>query len=166
MSEANIGEAHPLYNACVGYMVSEKSKTGAWEQVASYVQVCMDKGYTRQQVEDEFSVIEEQVKAAFAVKSLPSSWRSAKTTALQAMAASVVLVAGGKVVGKTAVSKAIKAALTTKPEPFDRIMGHLSAAASYFYAIENGAISEAQHLSVVSLLDNLRLRAFAKSGKV
>lgn len=98
---------HPLYNACVGYMVSEKSHADSWTSVVNFVQTCLTNGTD---IASEFKVVETQVKADFKVKSLPAAWRSAKSVAISAVTQGVVLTEDGKPLGKTAVERRVRLA--------------------------------------------------------
>lgn len=115
-----------LYDAAVNFLVSEETKSNAWEQVATYVNNAVQGGWTSEQLTAAFEAVEKQVKIDFALKNMPSSWRSAKTVAKQAAVLGVALVDKdtGKVNGKTVVEKANKLTLklTTsggKPTPFN-----------------------------------------------
>jgi hypothetical protein len=110
MSESQIKDGHPLYDAAVGYVVSQKTDTDSWEKIAKFVATFPSSDTTI--VEATFKTVEAQMKADFGLTSLPAAWRSAKATALKAHKNGIVLVnSDSNVVGKTAVSKAYKAAV-------------------------------------------------------
>lgn len=96
-----------LYEACVGFMVSEKTGTDSWEQVAKWVAEKVANGTPYDHIKSAFEVTEKQIKADFKVATLPVAWRSAKSTALKAARKGVPLVdVDGKVAGKTAIAVA------------------------------------------------------------
>lgn len=98
-------QPHPLYEACVGFMVSDRSKDDAWSKVAQFVDARRST-HSLDAMKAEFKVVEAQIKASFDVRTLPTAWRSAKSTALSAMRDGVALLDGeGAALGKTEVSK-------------------------------------------------------------
>ena len=98
-----------LYDACVGFMVSEKTGRDSWAKVAVFVDGKVKAGVSVSDIRSEFKVVEQQLKADFKVATLPAAWRSAKTAALNAARAGVAMVdQEGGAHGKTAVEHATK----------------------------------------------------------
>lgn len=118
MSEAGQDAACPsqLYEAAVGYMVSEKAQSSAWERVAivvhTIVSAATDTDAALKQLKREFAVVEKQIKADYKVARLPSAWKSAKSTALSAVKNAIPLMSGAGVMPKTDVGKIIRATKT------------------------------------------------------
>jgi len=126
----------PLYEAAVGFLVSERSNNNAWEQVARYVDA-----YTRKIVageatfldlKREFRAVEQQVKADYKIEGrMPSAWRSAKSTCLSAARGGIPIInADGKVQPKTDVGKLLKASKdgTLVRSDFDMFAAHIQSA--------------------------------------
>lgn len=146
-----------LYDAAVGFLVSEKSNSNAWAQVAEFVadhRMNYNPGdeEAEQQwlrhLKREFLVVERQVKKDFQVTRLPVSWRSAKSTSINAVTRGIPLLdTTGSPVPKTDVSKLISAAkkgiiiLT----PLEKFKHHVDKAMAIF-----GTLSGTDH-------DNARL---------
>jgi len=88
----SIDESNPLYDACVGFMVAEKSEADSWAKVARLVQTKVDNGVGDVAVlKAEFAVVEKQIKHDFGVTTLPTTWRTAKSSSLAAARAGVSL---------------------------------------------------------------------------
>ena len=94
-----------LYDACVGYMVSEKTGADSWAAVCAYVNSkwTVDKDLLR----DEFKAVETRIKQEFGITVMPTAWRSAKTTALKAHANGVMVLCEGVAVPKTSLTRAL-----------------------------------------------------------
>jgi hypothetical protein len=118
-------ETNALYEACVGFMVAEKSNTDSWEKVARFVDGLLKGGKSLKEIKTEFFVVEHQIKKDFGVSTMPSAWRSAKSTALKAAAEGRDLVSAAGVAGKTAVSKK---ATHPKKDGASLAMDHLASA--------------------------------------
>jgi hypothetical protein len=124
-----------LYEAAVGYLVSDKSQSNAWEQVCQFVHgIVVNKGndeHVRKELEHEFRVVEKQVKKDYDIKGrMPASWRSAKATALGALKHSIPLVnVDGNVQPKTDVGKLISASKkgSVAPSDFEKFQHHSTA---------------------------------------
>lgn len=100
-----------LYDACVGFMVSERTGTESWELVAKWVAERRGNGADVPSIKAEFAVVEKQIKSDFKVATLPGAWRSAKSAALSAVKAGVpILRDDGTVKPKTELTNAIKGA--------------------------------------------------------
>lgn len=102
-------ETNQLYEACVGYMVSDQSKANSWDTVARETVRLINEHKYIDAVESAFNAVEEQVRADYGVKKLPTAWRSAKSVALAALRNSVPLLDEQQVRGKTAVEREMKA---------------------------------------------------------
>lgn len=111
----SVDESNPLYDACVGFMVAEKSETDSWEKVARFVQMRVVNGYGEEALlKAEFHVVEKQIKHDFKTTTLPTAWRTAKSTALAAAKHGVSLVdPSGAVKGKSATEDEVRALKTT-----------------------------------------------------
>lgn len=121
---------NPLYDACVGFMVSERTGTDSWEQVAMHVNKMQQAGLGMDSIRTEFRTTEQQIKKDFSVSVLPTAWRTAKHTALKAVRNGVPLLGGdGKVLGKTAVDKG-SAVPRNKHSPYE----------TAFYAIDTARV--------------------------
>lgn len=106
-------ESCKLYDACVGFLVSERTDSDAWADVCRHVQQAVNNGDTSALV-SEFKATEQQIKKDYAITALPTAWRTAKSTALKAVRCGIELVdVGGVVQPKTAVEKAITALTET-----------------------------------------------------
>jgi hypothetical protein len=96
-----------LYEACVGFMVGEKTTTDSWAAVAQWVHENRNKN--TDDLKGALKDVEARIKEDFKVTALPSAWRSAKSTALDALRVSVALVdEKGEVVPKTELSRRVK----------------------------------------------------------
>lgn len=107
----SVDESNPLYDACVGFMVAEKSEADSWAKVARFVQTKVENGHGDDALlKAEFVVVEKQIKQDFMVTTLPTAWRTAKSTALAAAHAEVCLLdASGNVKGKSSVEDEVRA---------------------------------------------------------
>lgn len=111
-------QASSLYEAAVSSLVSERTANETWEKVALFIHN-LSGGVPIEELGAQFSLVEQQIKADYSITKLPSAWRSAKATALKAVANEVPLTdGGGKVLGKTAVSNACKGE-RTKPSTYE-----------------------------------------------
>lgn len=106
MSEITNG--HPLYDAAVGWMVSERTDKDSWETVVRYVHARQEAGDQLAQIKADFKVVEQQIKSDFTITQLPIAWRTAKSIALKAVAMGLPLLDGGDVIGKTELDNRTK----------------------------------------------------------
>jgi hypothetical protein len=109
-----------LYEACVGFMVGEKTHTDSWAAVAKWVHGCQDT-MTLDDMKKAIVKVEERIKADFKVSNLPAAWRSAKSTAFKAVKNSINLLGkDGEVQPKSALEKVMRpvktAAVPKNPE--------------------------------------------------
>jgi hypothetical protein len=130
----SVNESNPLYEACVGFMVAEKSEADSWEKVARFVQTKVDNGSGDEaQLKAEFSVVEKQIKKDFSVTTLPTAWRTAKSTAMSAARAEVSLLDDtGTVKGKSGIEDEVRGKKlgTDVPTLVEKIVADLSNSAS------------------------------------
>jgi hypothetical protein len=136
-----------LYEAAVGFLVSEKSGANAWEQVAEFVH----QFYTHQRdavgdeperilkmLKHEFRVVEVQVKKDYQVSRLPVAWRSAKSTAIAALKAGVQLMGDDGAMPKSDVGKVLKASkagVKLPLTPLEKFVNHIDDAATLFLTL-------------------------------
>lgn len=141
MSDTDSG-GNLLYDAAVGFMVSEKSQSNAWAQVALFVSShradanpvdpAAEQEWLRK-IKREFRTVELQVKKDFGVSKLPVAWRSAKSTAISAVLKGITLVGSEGVMPKTDVSTLLKASKKGLPvSPIERFNHHLATAMVLF----------------------------------
>lgn len=154
-----------LYDAAVGFLVSEKSNSNAWAQVAEFVAAY---GNNEQDLQREFRIVERQVKKDFQVSRLPASWRSAKSTAINALRRSIPLLdTSGSPVPKTDVSKLISAAKkgVIVLTPMEKFKQHVDKAVAIFHTL-SGADHAAAQLVFVGLGTAVGMVLTVKSVKV
>jgi hypothetical protein len=122
-----------LYEAAVGFLVSEKSNSNAWEQVATFA---YNYSGNMKQLMREFAIVEKQIRKDFEVNKLPPAWRSAKSTALAALRMGIPLVDASTLAAmpKTDVGKLIKAAKagTVTRSDMDKLRSYLEHARIVF----------------------------------
>jgi hypothetical protein len=125
-----------LYEAAVGFLVSEKSNSNAWEEVAKFVYQYTMNGSSLKDLRREFAIVEKQIRKDFEVNKLPPAWRSAKSTALSALQLGVPLIdtATSTAMPKTDVGKLIKAAKagTVTRSDMDKLRSYLEHARIVF----------------------------------
>lgn len=93
-----------MYDAAVKYMVAEKSESDAWKTVAM-----VSHGITIDDFNALIKSVESRIKKDFGISRMPTKWRSAKSTVLAAMKASVSVVGkDGDIVPKTQLGKAVR----------------------------------------------------------
>ena len=113
---ATTNDEHPLYKAGVHFLVSKKTDQEAWALVAKWGSFF---GNDVVAMESEFATIEKQLKADFNITSMPTAWRSSKSTIINAARQGVAWVEiDGSVVPKTEVYRRTKLAtpVATQPE--------------------------------------------------
>lgn len=102
--------SNPLYSACVGWMVSERTDEDSWSAVAKCVAGKVKDGVDVDVIVTDFKVTEKQIKKDFSITVLPTAWRTAKHTALKALREGVSLLHDdGTPKAKTALDKEIAA---------------------------------------------------------
>lgn len=133
MSDAASG--NPLYDAAVGFLVSERTGSDAWAKVAEFAAnyPAIESEHindTLARLKKEFTVVEKQVRKDFKVSRLPAAWRSAKSTAISALRLNIPLLDKDKAAQpKTDVSKLIKATKSgiITLAPVEKLKQHVAA---------------------------------------
>lgn len=161
-SSTGINETtHLLYDACVGFMVSEKTGKDSWEKMAQFVHAQASKGSDIATIKAEFKLVEKQLKQDFKVSALPAAYRSAKTTALSALADAIPFVReDGSALPKTDVSKALaayRARFTKGPVDYaDKALSHLTTTLGYLCAVTT--LSGGKHAALSAVVKDIQSR--------
>jgi hypothetical protein len=148
---------HPLYSAGVGYLTSKSVDEDSWAKIAAFVV-----GHSVEVCKQQFAEQEAMVKLDFGITSMPTAWRSAKSTALKALSHGIALTEAGGVRPKTEVAKAIAQAVKAAPVPTDPVPSALATACMAVTkaghalgAVAGTAISEDEWKLLAALVTNL-----------
>lgn len=151
-----------MYDAVVGFMVSERTDVDSWNLVATDVAARVKAGESMDTIRLAMRMTEQQVKQDYSITSLPTAWRTAKHTALAAVANNVALLdSDDKPVPKTELDRRIKGGVPrNKPvkPPYHQAWWGLDAAESAVAAggmtcVERGIVLTKSERLVQSIKD-------------
>jgi hypothetical protein len=142
-----------LYEACVGYMVADRSESNAWKQVAEFVTKERAAGKTLLQIKDVFQAVEQQAAKDFGVKGMPNSWRSAKSTALGAVVKGLALMHEGQPLPKTVIATNLTTRASTPTSTATPTTAHLKV--SVALGVIKAHVTKLDETGLESLLSQL-----------
>jgi len=103
-----------LKNVALNAFATQTLENETWEGMVNWATTELANGKSLAMLRAEARHVEKEMKAAYDVTAMPTSWRSAKSVVFKAIEQGVSLTEAGKVKGKTATEIATKAARLAK----------------------------------------------------